>query len=379
MSAGKTTTPCEIRLLDNSKLAPRARQAMKVFVTEGMMAAFPLCFPKQTAPIAPDESYITALTHGPDHSIYGGTSARLGGREAHLFAALFHGVTGAVVDMGILPAVTETVAVCFAGGEVVALANGFSGGRVFLQAPLAPPFDLIQEWFITIDPLEDLPVVFDGEAIVHAVGLPDGDRVAIATERALFILDVPTRTIEMAGACETSGRLAVTASGCVVGCNGGDALWEFDPAAGRLRRKAHPLPLGYWEGAQLVWGRDARDGTLYTADADGMLFSFHEGVGFSPPLGRAPAAPVNALALTCDGRLFGHGGAEMGRLFRWNPGSGEMRDLGVAVSTLERRRYGYVFADALTGRDGQIYFAENDGGGHLWLYFPRIEFNTGPV
>jgi hypothetical protein len=48
-------------------------------------------------------------------------------------------------------------------------------------------------------------------------------------------------------------------------------------------------------------------------------------------------------------------------------------NLGVAESVLERRRYGYVFGDAVIGRDGQIIFGEDDDLGHLWLYFPRIQ------
>jgi hypothetical protein len=43
------------------------------------------------------------------------------------------------------------------------------------------------------------------------------------------------------------------------------------------------------------------------------------------------------------------------------------------VSLFQRRRYGYVFGDAVTGRDGEIIFGEDDDGGHLWLYFPRIQ------
>jgi hypothetical protein len=48
-------------------------------------------------------------------------------------------------------------------------------------------------------------------------------------------------------------------------------------------------------------------------------------------------------------------------------------NLGVAVSVLERRRYGYVFGDAVTGRDGQIILGEDDDLGHVWLYFPTIQ------
>ena len=46
--------------------------------------------------------------------------------------------------------------------------------------------------------------------------------------------------------------------------------------------------------------------------------------------------------------------------------------VGCAVSVLERRRYGYQFADAVVGRDGQLYFGEDDDLGHLWIYFPSI-------
>ena len=52
---------------------------------------------------------------------------------------------------------------------------------------------------------------------------------------------------------------------------------------------------------------------------------------------------------------------------------GELSTLGVAVSVLERRRYGYSFGDAAVGRDGQIFFGEDDDLGHLWMYFPKIQ------
>jgi hypothetical protein len=34
---------------------------------------------------------------------------------------------------------------------------------------------------------------------------------------------------------------------------------------------------------------------------------------------------------------------------------------------------GYVFGDAVTGRNGEIVFGEDDDGGHLWIYFPQIQ------
>jgi hypothetical protein len=78
------------------------------------------------------------------------------------------------------------------------------------------------------------------------------------------------------------------------------------------------------------------------------------------------------MAVTHDGRLFGFCGDGISRMFAYNPAERRITDLGVAVSFLERRRYGYLFADAVTGRDGQIFFGESDNLAHLWIYFPPI-------
>jgi hypothetical protein len=59
-------------------------------------------------------------------------------------------------------------------------------------------------------------------------------------------------------------------------------------------------------------------------------------------------------------------------MFCYDPAARTVANLGVAVSVIERRRYGYVFGDAVTGRDGEIIFGEDDDGGHVWMYFPRI-------
>jgi hypothetical protein len=83
------------------------------------------------------------------------------------------------------------------------------------------------------------------------------------------------------------------------------------------------------------------------------------------------------MAMAPDGRLFGFCGAEMANLFCCDTVSGSVTNLGVAASVLEQRRYGYQFGDAVTGRDGEIVFGEDDNGGHLWLYFPKIQSARG--
>jgi len=48
------------------------------------------------------------------------------------------------------------------------------------------------------------------------------------------------------------------------------------------------------------------------------------------------------------------------------------RDLGAASATLPAKRYGMAFSCAVVGKGGEIYFGEDDRGGHLWTYFPTI-------
>ncbi len=337
------------------------------FVKEGTMVAFPACFPGATAPIPADESHITALDITPDGIIYGGTS----GRVAHLFVAMFHGVTGVVFDRGIVEGANRCSAVCCFKNKFAACVNGPGGGRIVTGALQSLPFDLIQEWGFSRAPFQDLGKV-DGEPILHAVADPLRSSLIGITTSHLFTLQPDATKIDVLGELSGQGRIALGSKGGILGRDGPNHLWRYDPGSRQIQRQAVRLPDGAWAKVPLSWARDHRSGLLYTADADGNLFSFDEHAGFSGPLGRTMLAPVGPCAVTHDGRLFGFCGAEMAKMFCYDPRGNQVTNLGVAVSVLERRRYGYVFGDAVTGRDGQIIFGEDDDLGHLWLYFPRI-------
>ena len=338
------------------------------FVKEGTMVAFPTCFPGASTPIPADESHITALDITADGIIYGGTS----GRAAHLFVAMFHGVTGAVFDRGTVAGARQCAAICCGKTRVAACVNGPDGGRIVSAALQSLPFDLIQEWGFARTPFQDLGRIPD-EPIVHAVANDTKTWLVGVTTGHLFTVQLETGTIQVVGEVPGNGRLAVASKGGVFGQDGSGHLWRYDPGSQQIRRRAVPLPEGAWGKSPRSWARDRHNGLLYTADGDGTLFSFDEQHGFSPPLGRTLLAPVGPLAVTHDGRLFGFCGSEMAKMFCYHPQRGEVTNLGVAVSVLERRRYGYVFGDAVTGRDGQIILGEDDDLGHLWLYFPRIQ------
>ncbi len=339
------------------------------FMKEGCCAAFPMCFPGVTVPIPADESRITALDLADSGMIYGGTS----GRATHLFVGMFHGVTGAVFDRGIVEGADHCAAVCCGKAKFLACVNGLSGdGRVVAGALESLPFDLIQEWGFDRSPLQEIGKI-DGERILHAVA--DASRTSMVgiTTAHLFTVNFEAGKIEVVGEVAGRGRVAAGSKGGIFGQDSQGHLWRYDTAAREIQRRAVALPEGTWDKVSLTWARDGRNGLLYTADARGTLFSFDEARGFSPPLGKTLLAPVGPMAVTHDGRVFGFCGPDLAKMFSYHPGRREVTNLGVAVSTLERRRYGYVFGDAVTGRDGQIVFGEDDNLGHLWLYFPRIQ------
>ncbi|MGE5648353.1 MAG: hypothetical protein ACM336_21450 [Acidobacteriota bacterium] len=339
------------------------------FTREGTLVAFPTCFPGMTAPIVHDESHITALDTTPDGFVYGGT----GGRQAHLFVATFHGLGGMVLDIGRPAGATGCAAVCCGGARVAAFVNGARGGRV-VSAPLMRlgGEDLIQEWGFELPPLTDHGECVAGEPVVHAVTDAARKTAVGITAKHLFTVDLDAPKVQVVGEIAGTGRIAVASRGGVFGRDEGGTLWRYDAAARAIKRRAVKLPSGFGD-APLVWASRGRGGLLYTAAADGTLYSFDEDKGFSAPLGKTLLAPVGPMAVTFDGRVFGFCGDEIAKMFCYDPGKREVSNLGVAASVIERRRYGYVFGDAVTGRDGEIVFGEDDNGGHVWLYFPRVQ------
>jgi len=338
------------------------------FVKEGTLVAFPTCFPGSSVPIRADESHITALDATVDGAVYGGTS----GHATHLFVGMFHGVTGAVIDLGVVEGATRCAAICCGREHFVAGVNSEPGGRLVGRRLQPLPFDLIQEWGFERQPFAELGTVGAGERIVHMAADPDRGYAVGTSEKHLFVVDLETRKVEVVGEVQGRGQIGVDAEGCFLGRDGEKALWRYEQKTGRLERQAIDLPAGKWEGVDLRCARDPVDGALYAADGEGKLFAFRSSEGWSESLGQAELAPVGPMAVTFDGRVFGACGEGIARLFTYDPARGEVRDLGVAASVFERRRYGYGFGAAVVGRDGEIVFGEDDDLGHLWLYFPKI-------
>lgn len=336
------------------------------FLMEGTMVAFPTCFPGVTTAIPADESLVTALALGPDALVYGCTS----GHRAHLVVGMFHGLTGIVYDLGSPQGMTKGVAVGCNEQYVIAAFNGPQGGSLFRRKVHGLPFDLLQEWGFSRPPLDLLPAVAEGEEFVDGVMLDNGTFI-VATPTRLAAVDIASGKSQVITMLPMPTRLARTADGKVVGIAEG-TLWSYSRQDG-FKAQTCQLPKGDWQG--LTWQRAVDPGyqTLYMADSSGRLYTYTTEQGFSALLGIIPLTPVGAMAATFDGRLFGACGEGIANLFCYDPAEGTLRNLGVAASVIERRRYGYTFGAAIVGRDGEIVFGEDDNLGHLWLYFPRLK------
>jgi hypothetical protein len=129
------------------------------FTKEGMMIAFPTCFPGVTVPITHDESRITAMDIIPNGTIYGGTS----GYQTHLFSANFYGIRGAVIDLGVVKDANQCVAVCCGKTNFAAFVNVTKGGRAIIVRNSRISADLIQEWSFDLPVFEDIGECFPGE------------------------------------------------------------------------------------------------------------------------------------------------------------------------------------------------------------------------
>jgi hypothetical protein len=339
------------------------------YTREGMMIAFPTCFPGVTIPITHDESRITALDMIPSGTIYGGTS----GYQTHLFSASFYGIKGAVIDLGIVKEANQCVAVCCGKSNFAAFVNGpKGGGHAIIVRNSRIATDLIQEWSFDKPSFEDMGECVSGEPVIHAVADREKDLVIGATTKHVFKLDLTTKKIEILGEAPSGGRLAKTSKGNFVGRDSTRSLWVYNPAENNFRRNAVNLPSSGGWNLSLMWARDNNSGLLYTADEEGKIYSYQEDRGFDGPLDKTMLTPVGPMGVTNDGRVFGFCGPELAKFFCYNPQNKKVTPMGFAASIIEHRRYGYEFRDAITGRDGEIIFGENDNGGHLWLYYPKI-------
>ena len=325
------------------------------------MVAMPLGFPGVSAPIEPNDSFVTRLALGPDQMIYGGAS----GVSAHLFVASAHAARGVVIDLGGDGCSTECAGIACTQSRVVAALNGEGGGRL-LSRGFMKDFDAIQEWAVDVAPFE-LRTELDFR-VTDMVPNAAGDGVIGAGGKGLFAWRQGADELLVNEEVSVT-RLTADKAGAIYGINGEGQVYRVSDRGDCVAAEPGARLAGDW--AKAAWSASNPPGAAYLADDEGNLYRVRAS-GEAERVGRTHLGPVTCMTVTHDGRLYGFCGDGISNLFVYDPRQGSKRNLGVAVSVLNRRRYGYQFACALTNRDGEMYFGENDRGGHLWVYFPAV-------
>jgi hypothetical protein len=349
------------------------------FVTEGFVLAVPLCFPGQSQPPPADETAIQCMTLDPGGAVYCGTA----GARGHVLSAMVRGDSGVVFDMGVAPEAASVDALAVVGEHVYAVVSGPRGAALWRWPRMVRSF-LIQEWTLPRCPPEKVCDVLPAGRVADAAVVPDGRTLYTITEPAgeLLRIDPAAGQVTVLAKVNEEGRfsrrIVMDSAGCLWGTRGMAMIWRCEPATGRIEDVAPvPAAAGRAQHTQAsAWALDAVTGALYGGTApDGYLFRLDARTGEVLPLGKPTRLEeVNCLTVGNDGRLFGAAGLaeDIGHLFCHEPARGTLRDLGIPVSTLAARQYGYHFRCALTGRDGEIYLGQHERASHLWLYFPPV-------
>jgi hypothetical protein len=362
--------------------------SLREFTREGLMVALPLCFPGQSVPPPAGETAIKVMAlNASTDTLYLGTE----GDQAHLLAAMIHQDTGVVHDMGAVPEATSIDALSVLGADVRFIASGPAGSKLYSTQRCIGSF-LIQEWGLPRRPLEQVAVVLAGQSVAHAVLSADGSAFLGVTEESgeVFRTSVRSGETRILGQLDRTGkharRLCLDTTGGLWGTCGNAELWTLAPGADEIERLPLRLPCaaGREQHTQVsAWAADPVTGMLYGGTRpDGFLFTLDPETRRLVALGK----PCRQDLITCltighDGRLFGMAGTseDIGHFFCYDPTEGSLNDLGIPVSTLTTRQYGYHYACAVTGADGEMYFGQHERVNYLWLYFPAVPKRRPPA
>lgn len=343
------------------------------YVDEGQFFAFPLEMPGESLAIDPEASWITTLAASPDGKVVFGATK---GSACHLFAAYFKGAGGGVLDLGAVSQATSIPALIpqaagKEGGPVVLAAINRQKGFAIMNQPTPNMRDMIQEpGYLHAGP--SCVYHADSGCLLDAI-CTDSQRLVCLTTQGLIAVDLSkgnARSIDAAGSTASGSAKLVRIGPC--------CYWLDDQGIIRGIELSSPEKItagpARWPGRRPVTAlmADGRGGAV-AADELGDIYRFEPGTAEIRRVGRAVLPEVQCMACLPDGRVYGMAGREMGHFFRCNLATGSTVALGAVASALgAARRYAFAFSCAAVSVDGTIFFGEYDRGGHLWAYYPPL-------
>jgi len=337
------------------------------FVTEGTFLATPLCFPDVSTPIKPDESYLTCLRISPHTQvIYGATS----GKQAHFIGAALRSDHGYVVELGAIEGMTDAIALGADSQNLYGCFNG-NGSALIAGINLMTGYSIgtsngIQEWSFlrqSVNVFCELP----GETIVDSVYSDVSGEFIILTDKRLLVCALPTGEIKE---LHTNKRFTHIFSDN----NGMHLLLSDDNLIYRLTSEQELIASIKRVPSETEIDQICliNNKLALIATVHGALYRLNLTTLAVTPFSSVPIAPIKTMAPVAGKYCYLFYGEGIGRFGRINLADGGFRDLGCVVSALSVKRYCYNLSCSLVGPDGEIYFGENDRGGHLWIYYPPI-------
>ncbi len=348
------------------------RDGAFAFVTEGTIALRELGNYDVTAPIPNGESAITALIGGPVFKkTYGATS----GKRAHLFYYDPSPAADHVVDIGVLAEEAECRILMNDRSRLIyGIVN--PGGRFFRYSPHGE-FSVL--WKYQVNEIEFFEVSLGEEAACAALEPESRKIFALGRESSvLYELDIEKRSLRGVREIESAGKanaIVLDGRGHIFGSakNGHFFRYSISPESLEILDLQLPSPKGMeflnsldsavCDEKSMIYGGTAL-GTVFRLDA--VTFQL---IGFGRPL---PDHRIRALVFGQDGVVYGAAGSpeKNCHLFRWNPRTGEVKDLGIPMVHFPKNWVCYDISALAAGRNGEIYIGESERVSYLLIYYP---------
>ncbi|NLX59298.1 MAG: hypothetical protein GXY74_09450 [Phycisphaerae bacterium] len=377
--------------LNDPAVRRRLWSRSSTYVGEGYFVCRRLRYTSQYKEIPDGSSAITSLTVGPAGEVYGATS----GETAHVFVYNPRPPFDAVALLAVLDGETDIRRSLVWEKEQTVLCGtrctgrpspDWEGGALYRIA--APGFyaDAVQEWPRGMGQVERLCVPVPGEGIAALAIDRLRQRLYGLSDRTgtFFVYDLAAASLDVRRPVDDtwlfSENLMATPDGLVLTAGASGHLVRYDPQTDLLETTTVQVPS--YPGRSLYaridsWVYDAASGRLYVGDkADGLLYWIDPKTLETRLLGK-PTARIRIRALTAapDGRIFGMAGQDddVASMFVYEPATGELRNLGLPLSCIEEKRYGFNFDSAATGAQGELYFGESERSSRLFVYFPAYK------
>ena len=361
------------------------------FVDEGTVVLRELGLEGLIAPIPEGECAISALVPGVSGKVYGITH----GAQSHLFVYYNFPVEDGVIRLGVI---AENVS----GGSLVCASQDIVYGVVYGETPEHSINAVMFKYDGTEDNITGeqglnhgrpvvIPCPFADKKLSNLVIDRESNTIFVMTfpDHALFAYEVDASRFREAGRIGdgiVSKTICLADGPPVYGVGNDGIVFRFSPAKNRIEKTGMIIPCGKGkdyvnEATALVY--DAAHRVIYGGTLlDGYLFKIELASERVVCLGRPiEQRPVRCLALGHDGKVFGIAGEPKSgicHLFRYDPESGDLRDLGIPRSTITQSWVAHEIDAMCVDRNGHVIMGENDRMSHLMIYYPPVEKRLRP-